>query len=625
MALVLRPIEQIQFDSSNIWLLDWFGGLVDNPRDFSNPSIECVLTPCTLTPNRASGVIRHIGRQVGATVGVAALGAIRIGGQYINGEFSGASVAGYAEETIIFRIDADKPESIDECSLDQIGIDPLSMLISAPLGESGIKSCVKSVHGELIHTNNNRSPDRNATPDRPAFAQVLFHELEIIRFYYTNSTRLIRAVFNNQFAGENLVDEVIYTGHEGPHYDWERGHHRFEYRLGFYRADACIIARAVFDPTQTAMEGMRRISQSIIKSKINEEHPLKTGYPRTKFPFRGVAELTLTGRRVRLRNGNFIFVVHRIESCSGSFPFEDLSFQCEIEPGGPPAPEGSPEAFPERPPVSTGPGQSNGIMDSEGCPIEGSESVESMADIRRFTGLNPARCVVEKFRPNTHTSSKNPWKKYDLSLIKSSPGTPTHGRSDAVKQSIVDTIEGGEVPVDLKVFVEILYGLKLRNINWKISTISISASSGRDPQSNTIYSCFPAIACAELTRVPRQFSFMDREKTIRRKVICAQLEINGECLYLLEAERRHNDQGGYMEELPILMLWATDRASIGRHIFDELLILTVENTSKTWPQDLSRFGLELRRIQHGKARNIADLVDRVDYIIKGVLVSTTDI
>lgn len=617
MAWLPRPIEQLQWEKPFVWVLDWFGGLVDNPTGFDNPSIECLLTPCTPSTDRSTGLVRHLRRQVCTTVGVKAIGSIGLGRQYLDGNFVPIS-AGFTEETIGFKFAQQQPGSVEESLLDRLGLSPSAALISQPLDYLGIKSPVKVVNGMLLKTNHPRSPDRNASPRHPVPIRVLFHELEIIRFYYTNSVKLVNAVFNGHFAEDKLGLDVLNMNHQGPHYDFERSHHRFEYRLGFAQDDACLIARALFDPTQTAMRGVRRVNQSLLTSKLNELNPRKTGYPRTLFPYLEEAELTLSGRRLRLEDGSFIFAVNRIESCSARFPFEDLSFQCEIQPGGPPAPEGSLEAFAGQP-FQTGPGKTRGVMDSEGRPAAGSDVVESVPDIRRFTSLDLSRCRVEKYRPNTHTSSKNRWKTNNLNLEKSSPGTPTYGKSNAVRQSIIDVVEGGDVPADLSTFVEIIFGLRLRHTNWRIETDPTGPAAWRNPSTNILYNDFPTIPCPELTSMWRQFSFLNREKTRRRRLICARVEVSGRVAYLLEAERRVNEQGQYMEELPILMVWTTDYQTIFRSTFEKLLTMTVENPSKTWPKDVSSLNLDRKRIEHGKARNVRDLMDRVGRYVQDVM------
>lgn len=621
MALVLRPIEQLQLSSSDIWMLDWFGGLVDNPKDVKNPIIECILTPCTFSPDRPSGLIRHVGRQVPTTIGCCAINAIGTGRQYIDGKFAPLNLAsGSPEETITFQFDPQRDGSIKETMLEQVGVHDSFALINKRLVGEGFESPVKLVDGFLTSTNNTRSPDQNASARHPVSFRVMFHELEIIRFYYTNSQCLVRAVFNDSFQGDNIYKDVIYTEHQGPHYIFDENKCRLEYRFDFYRVDAQIIGRILFEPTGTALRGVRRVYQSMHASKLNELNSRKTAYPRTHFPYVEKAELMLTGRRLRLLDNTFVFVVHRIESCDVPFPYENLSVQREIEPGGDiKAPPGSPPAFGGRPPQVSGPGQKGGELDTEGPPLNGSGFAECLPETRRFLGLSKTRLFVEKPRPNTHTSSGRPWSKFDPRLTKSSPGNPTSGQSEAINQKIYDIMEGGDPPVDLDTFIAILSGLQVKHSSWKILTIPAGPAGWKDPATNVTYTGFPAVACPEMTTVMRQFSFLDKEKKKRRRVVCARILVCEKFLYLLEAERRRNDEGKYMEELPILMLWSPGLEPIARSKFESVLTKTVENPSKTWPKDTSSFGLMRRGIEHRKDRKVSEIVTRLSGLVTKVI------
>jgi hypothetical protein len=621
MAFVLRPIEQLQLSNSKIWILDWFGGLVDNPEVPSNPSIECILTPCLSSPDRASGLKRHIGSQICTTVGSCAINAIALGRQYVDGEFVPVNLeSGTPEETITFQFEPKLRGSIEETFLHQVGISDYSALINNNLIEIGIESPVKLVNGFLTSTNNPRSPDRSASELHPAPLRVMFHELEIIRFYYTNSERLVRSVFDGEFESDKLTRHVINTNHEGPHYDLKKNKCRFEYRYGFDRGDAQIIARSLFDPTLTTIKGVRRVYQSMLASKLNEQNIRKTAYPRTLFPYSDKVELMLTGRRLRMIDGSFVLAVHRIESCDAPFPYVDLSVQCEMEPGGDnEAPPGSPAAFCGRPPNVNGPGQSGGELDSESPPKAGSGFAECVPETRRFLGLSNTRLLVEKYRPNTHTSSERTWEKFDPELTKSSPGKATHGQSEATNQKITDTLEDGDPPVDLDTFIEILSGLKVKYTRWQISTVPAGPGGWKDKNTKVVYSGFPTVACPEMTTVWRHFSFLDKYKKKRRRIVCIRIFAQKKYVYLLEAERRRNDRGAYMEELPILMLWTPGLKPISRSKFELMLTMTVKNPSKTWPKDTSSLGLMRQGIDHGKARNVADLVTRLGKFVTTVI------
>lgn len=598
MAYVARPIQQLTLKGPEIWMLDWYGGLVENPRDRGGNSVECILTPCTPNPDVLSGLKRHINRQVVSTVGISAINAISTGRQYVNGNLVlFVPESGFAEEHIRFRFAPNKDGTVQEAMLDQVEIHDSSALINGKLKGDGVNSAVKVVHGLLTSTNHPTSPDKNVSARYPTQLTVIFHEVEIIRFYYTNSQHLVRSVFSDSFQHDNLERDVVFSKYEKPHRIVDTDTCRFECQMGFYDEDLPIIGRILFDPL--AMGGVRRVYQSILVSKINEISDRSTAYPRTYFPYLDEVELTLTGRRLRLKDGSYIFAVHRIESCDAPFPFEFLSAQHAVQPGGGvKAPPGSPAAYPHRPQRVTGPGQKDGELDTEARPFEDSGFAECIPEKRRFLRLNNDCLRIEKARANTHTTGEQPPNIFDPGLTKSSPGTPTSGQSESVKQQIIDTLEGNVQPFDMEDFIEILSRLRARNRSWNVSTIPLSDNAWKDQVTKVVYCGFPSINCPERKSVFRQFSFHDRKKNKRRLLICAQIVIANKFVYLLEAERRLNDQGMDMEVLPILVLWSNGFTKIESEKFQQILSETVKNPSKTWPQDISTHGLMRGTIEH---------------------------
>jgi hypothetical protein len=416
MAYVARPIQQLTLKGPEIWMLDWYGGLVENPRDRGGQSVECILTPCTPNPDVLTGLKRHINRQVVSTVGISAINAISTGRQYANGNLVPfVPESGFAEELIHFRFAPKEDGTVQEAMLDQVEIHDSSALINEKLKGDGVQSAVKLVHGLLTSTNHPKSPDRNASARHPTRLTVIFHELEIIRFYYTNSQHLVRSVFSASFQHGNIERDVVFSKYEKPHRMPDEGTCRFEYQTGFYHEDLPIIGRVLFDPI--AMRGVRRVYQSMLVSKINEISERNTAYPRTSFPYLDEVELTLTGRRLRLKDNGYIFAVHRIESCNAPFPFEFLNAQCAVQPGGPnKAPPGSPAAYPHPRPRVTGPGHKDGELDTEGMPFEDTGFAECVPGKRRFLRWNNDRLRIEKARVNTHTVGEKPPNTFDPGL-----------------------------------------------------------------------------------------------------------------------------------------------------------------------------------------------------------------
>lgn len=74
-----------------------------------------------------------------------------------------------------------------------------------------------------------------------------------------------------------------------------------------------------------------------------------------------------------------------------------------------------------------------------------------------------------------------------------------------------------------------------------------------------------------------------------------------------------------MEELPILMIWRNDHDAVSCGALEKLLAMTVRNPSKTWPKDLSSLSLERKKIEHGKARNVRELVERISRSLREIV------
>ncbi|RIK94010.1 hypothetical protein FSY45_20010 [Comamonas sp. Z1] len=629
MALVHKSIEQLDLDSKFLWLLDFFGGFVVNPADEPQESVECILTPCSPHPQFPGRMQRHLSRQEVRTVGVNSLGLLQLGHCLQDGVFVPSSISSKLEE-IEFQFDSRNLPESHELYLNQVGIDPSSSLISDRLLNEGVHSAVKVIDGEILKTSLKTTPEKDASPHKPYPFKVLFHELEIMRFYYTNSANLNGAVFGGHFSEDFLYRKVVSNLHEGPHCELTSKAARFEYQVDFSFDDAILIGRILFEDPSSALEGVRRIHLSKLVARANEVSPRLTGYPRTKFPFKQKAVIKIRGRRIKLLDNKFIFVAHRIEECNAKFPFDDLTFQRVAEPGGSTPPPGAPEAYANQQ-SQTGPGQHQGVIDTEARPAKNSVAATAVPEIRRFTSLELSRCMTRKARPSTHSSAEKKPPVFNPRLENSSAGTPTWGNSTAVRQDVSDKIVGTEVneepleddldepevakrSIDLESFKRILDHLESK---FGIDSIQpmpipmIQTVAGKISTGDDLYSFFPVIPCLKQRSRNRQFSFLDKAQKERRKLICVSLRAGERLFYVLEAERRINEQNIYMEDFPILLLWANDFGAVEVGKLREILIRTVRNPSKTWPLDISFLDLKQKRIDHDSVRTTDVIAGRI--------------
>jgi hypothetical protein len=609
-----RPLRDFRPNNPDeIWVLEWFGGLVNNPDDPSNLLVECVLTPCVEvlgTPESPPRLKRRISAQVVRTIGVCTLAGIELGRRYRDGQLEPVSVAGSSpHELISFRF---HPEQAEDTLTSAVGFEPAY----APAGEiprlGRINGPVKVIKGEVTGSNNPRTPDFEATPSAPRPMTVILHELEVMRFYYVMSQKMAQALFNGWYEDGELHRRVVLSKHEGPHMRLGTGAARLEYRLGFTADDAPIIGRILFDPH--ALRGARRVGRtlaidSVLTTTMRGERDGRH-YPRTNFPFWHKAQIELAGRRVRLATGEFAFLAYRIISCTSRFPFKSLSYQCEVEPGGVHAPPGAPQAFANRPGKQMPAAGQRGEVVSNERPQANTEPAVSTPERRRILGLDNVELRHEKVRRNTHVAGERMPGRSDPNLQNTSAGAPTSGQSTAQQQQISDEIDAGRPPVDLATFVQVLRLVKTLRPAWALSTLPLGGH-WRDQESNVVYSSFPQVQCPKIKSIPRQFSFMDKDKTIRRRLVCAQVQDKGRFVYVLESERRLNSNGQYMEELPMLVVWQRLNRRADPRLLKSVLELTVENPSKTWPQTLTQLQLERDAVEHGKVREVEGLASRL--------------
>lgn len=591
-----RPLRDLRFGPTEKWMLEWFGAVLDNPADSKNPFVECILTHCRPNDQSPRGFSRSISRQLVAHVDVCSLAALELGREYSDGVLQKLSFSGLpAEERITFRF---HPEAASEAFLNDLGlaapVHPLGHLPSRH-----VDSAVKLVDGDLLRSSaiSDISP-ANARPMR-----IVISEMELIRFYCAMSEKLAMAAFNGWFEKGNL-ERILLTKHEQPHlYVDTNGLRiaRLEHRHGFNASEVAIIGRTLF--SNAADRGMRRIFRSFAAQRLSAEAPKRDSpnryHVRTLFPFDEVAYLQLAGRRAKVENGSFVFLAYRIISCSGSFPFDVLSYQSEMQPGGAPAPEGAPEVGIGGPRFLAGGTSDKGEVVSNEKARAFSNEASSTAEGRRMVSLDRVELRVEKRRPNTHVARKDIPAPDDGPMLRNSnAGSTTTGKTTAQRQRLTDQIDAGPLPADLEGFVQVLTFLQA-STGWHVDTVPIH-DEWYDAALNVIFNSFPQVPCPVKKMRMRQFSFMDSARTVSRRLLCASVRVGAEVAYVLEAQRREKD-GKYMDDLPVLVICKPRGAPIAQETLRALLIKTVMNPSKTWPADLSDFRLARKAVEHVRA------------------------
>lgn len=594
----LKPFEELRH-TDQIIRLDGFGGVQTNLYEYDNPLLECFFTPINQTDK--NDFIPQVKNQFRAGFAVGYLPGIFIGQYFRKGKR--LPLKDWPNnETITFDIDISSLNSVKESSL--LNLDLHSQYLADNLQENGYKNGVKILNGKLIETDN-----KNKYVNCPE--TVAINEIELIRYYLTNSSHSCKNIFTGAFADNQLYSRVINNLHEEEDIDPVTGFARLVYKHGYKAEDAPALARILFEPNNLGLKAARRVHNKIAADKLNS-HSGIFGFPRTYFPFTGPTTLKLSGRRLKTKSG-YVFLAYRIISCSALFPFKNLSFCDEIEPGGSPAPADAPVAFSSNVPVKVGDAHESDILGSsksKQAPRSDSAQIHIALSQREYPSLATVSLVREKLKDSTHNSAKKSVS-FIEGLTDASTGAGTSGESSAARQSLSEPIVKNKLPADLTTFVEIINCLRIVYPQWSIETILINNGAEVDGE---WVSYFPEVPCEVRRNIMRQFSFMDEYKTQLKSFMCVQITIDDKYLYLFESERRMSTSSelSYKDKLPILLVWADGYVEKLPDDFLAMIKQTVKN--KTWPNHIE--GLNRDYTVHGLgAETSEDMAVRVAQLI----------
>lgn len=156
---------------------------------------------------------------------------------------------------------------------------------------------------------------------------IIVPAMELIRFYFANSSKFTHAIFNR---GAHDLNTLVNVG-ECWYFDSVKLA-RVMLRKDYRDDDGPIIARMFRDAN--ALKAARRVWDSIYE--VHTKHPNYTFfYPEAYFPFVGGTELSFFGKSVKSANPNadgtdrWHKFVHTILGCSASFGFDILSLTRE--------------------------------------------------------------------------------------------------------------------------------------------------------------------------------------------------------------------------------------------------------------------------------------------------------
>lgn len=150
---------------------------------------------------------------------------------------------------------------------------------------------------------------------------IIVPAMELIRFYFANSSKFTHAIFNR---GAHDLNTLVNA--KECHYFASVKLARVMLRKDFRDEDGPIIARMFRD--DNALKAARRVWDSMYE--VHTKHPNYTFfYPEAYFPFVGATKLSCFGKSVKSVEANGVErwhkFVHTILGCTASFGFDILS------------------------------------------------------------------------------------------------------------------------------------------------------------------------------------------------------------------------------------------------------------------------------------------------------------
>lgn len=348
-------------------------------------------------------------------------------------------------------------------------------------------------------------------------AGIIIPTIELIRFYYANSTRLSKAIFDGQFMhSPSSIYDPAYTGLDGKLAVVCR-------RQDVSDDDCWTIARII--NSQAAFDGARRVSDSMMRDFANT----KQANPESAFPFSGKTRIKALCKKVGYAPARWL--VLSLVSCSAPFPYEDLLVMADNDSG-----QANPETdIPDQAKIPINrPGKDN---DSKSGPFSLQSTKEPdkrMLPKRLELPGNSFEALRGKIiKKNAKTLCK--YKTGQLTtIVATSPstyGTADVGHSPTAvgKGELVQT-RPDTLPPSYELLVELVQELNIRpNINARLPPLPDG----------------PGLIKAKRTAPPnrRQWAYIDKERRQLRTFVVVEIEVFQEYFYLVEIERRPNAPG----------------------------------------------------------------------------------
>ncbi|WP_323815852.1 hypothetical protein [Cellvibrio sp. NN19] len=539
-------------DDGRIWRVDWFGSIERNPQVPSEPKVQVIISPLVEGAKdfAAISAVKHEDRQT-ITVGVGQLPAISIGSLWKNRRCI-PEVAGTEEIFSNLQINSQTVQLVrSDFKTDG------DTLIKAQFHRVGVGLYANCLAIKL--------------KDDPF--GIIIPVIEIIRAYYAVSSKLSKAIFFGNFRHD--IGSIINP--ELTCIDPINKHVSLRLRRDYSNEDGYFIARIIFD--SIARNGANLVHDSTLRQSIAG---LKWLHPESSFPFEGTTTLFTRAKRMRVTDEKWRYIVFAINKCSGEFPYKAITFDRDNNADKANEETDLPDelktpAYPKKKPKDLG--EADDELQSDDEPDADYQPQAISLPSSRFGALSEVKIEkVEKDLCNYISAGKVIG--IDGSVDELGTGDGEHNNNNVRPVNIQGTQERQEpLPASFDTFRLMVTAL---NSGRCIASLR--------PQSDSI-SYIPL----RKPKGMRQWSYLDSDLRLRRKVLVADISYQGRQSCLIEFQWRNGESfrlavisaiyGSRLSDLQVreLLLLLAKKQGRWEHVKSTVGAIKIELLKHTWP------------------------------------------
>jgi hypothetical protein len=420
--------------------------------------------------------------------------------------------------------------------------------------------------------------------------KIIIPCMEILRFYYGNSTQMIQRIIWGKIDDPN--DGIYHPSPIFTYFDKKSGIHYLMLGRSIPDVDVALVARLAFSSYAKAQAQCIH-DKRLLEEEIDERNTPYEYCPAVFPPFEQPTDLTVQGKVINSVGGK-AFLVFSIERCTSDFPFERLRFSRlnDGRSGVADDPE-RPHAWAGRSKAEYKDGASNfyGRIKNRVEPSNRLQPVEVTLHSERFTVLKHKdieKTIKYEARYRSAHKKTSGNGNQDLSTA---PGSYRISKIRRLYISHRLCQEPGSPPSDFKRFLEVIDNLKV--LNHKEAIIKNHGPGRLEISTQHLY--FP------LTRPSqdRQWSYFDFKEKRRRLLILAKIRSAKKAFYLLDIERRESNS---TDDYPMTLIYHSIAEEINEEDTKNLLKYCAEKKGHwfigEWERDWDWSQLERRKFKH---------------------------